>query len=70
MFTVAAVLVVALLAWAVSRANSKDRGIYESERSDMKEWALLLHARQDLKLIAFLLAGILIALGVVADRVG
>jgi hypothetical protein len=34
---------------------------------DLRE--LTLHMRQDLKLVAFLLAGIMVMLGVVADRI-
>lgn len=69
MFTVAAIALVILLAWLVGRRNEKDRPGYDSAPSDLREWLLLLHIRQDLKLIAFLLGGILIALGVIADRI-
>jgi hypothetical protein len=36
---------------------------------DRHEWLLLLHVREDLKLVAFLLGGIMILLGIIADQV-
>jgi hypothetical protein len=36
---------------------------------DRHEWLLLLHVREDLKLVAFLLCGIMILLGIIADQV-
>ena len=39
----------------------------ETARTNSSAPLLLLHVRQDLKLVVFLLAGILVMLGVVAD---
>ncbi len=69
MFTVGAIALVTMFAWHVGRLNEKDRAQYDTG-PDLKEWLLLLHVRQDVKLIAFLLAGILVMLGVIADRIG
>ena len=70
MFTLGATGLTLLILFAVNRGNVQDRPRYRAAVSDTVAGPLLLHIRQDLKLIAFLLAGILIALGVVADRVG
>jgi hypothetical protein len=69
MFTFGAFALTILVAWYADRKNKADRPQYDDLPKDDAEQALLLHARQDLKLIAFLLAAILIALGVVADRI-
>ncbi len=37
--------------------------------SDEELRSAILHARQDIKLVAFLLAGIAVLLGVIADRI-
>jgi hypothetical protein len=68
MFTVGAFLLIAAIAWYTERANVKDRGIVATLSDDEVRTAIL-HARQDLKLIAFLLGGGLVMLGVVADRI-
>ena len=65
MFTIGAFFGVALIAWLVKRNN--DRDAYDSSRDDGM-WLLLLHVRQDLRLIAFLLGGVIIMLGIIADR--
>lgn len=69
MFTVGAFILVSILAWYAGRKNEYDRTQYDTAPFDLREWMLLLHARQDLKLICFLLAGILVMLGVIADRI-
>lgn len=70
MFTAAAGFLVAILGWIGNRSNEKDRETYDklSDGGDEFLRAITLHIRQDLKLIVFLLGGILLALGVVADR--
>jgi len=69
MFTTIAFVMACLIAWYVGRANEKDRRIYDQTAPHLRDWLLLLHIRQDLKLIAFLLGGIIVMLGVVADRI-
>ena len=68
MFTTIAFLLVALLAWMGSRGNNKDREAYEQSRGTEGIWLLTLHIRQDLKLATFFLGGVIVMLGVVADR--
>jgi hypothetical protein len=68
MFTVGACFFVALLAWLAHRFNEKDRREYRVP-DDRQEWLLVLHIRQDLKLVTFLLGGIMILLGIIADQV-
>ena len=47
--------------------NQKDRSSYDYTPTDLRERELLLHIGQDLKLICFILFGILVMLGVIAD---
>jgi hypothetical protein len=68
MFTLGACFFVALLAWLAHRSNEKHRREYRVP-DDRHEWLLLLHVREDLKLVAFLLGGIMILLGIIADQV-
>jgi len=65
MFTVGAFFAVALLAWWALRANKKERESV-SDRDVVDQGIMFI--RQDVQLIAFLLAGILIMLGVIADK--
>ncbi len=69
MFTGGAILLMLLFVSYAHRQNENDRSQYDQMPSDLREWFLLLHARQDLKLISFLLAAILVMLGVIADRI-
>jgi hypothetical protein len=69
MFTLGAIVFATLIGWYANRANNSDRKEYNSATPDDRTLVLLtLHVREDVKLIAFLLAGILVMLGVVADR--
>ncbi len=70
MFTIGAIILTSLLMWSASRGNKKDRAEYDRAPFDDRSWILLLHLRQDLKLVVFLLAGIVVMLGVIADRTG
>lgn len=67
MFTALAVCVVAV-SWYAARCKTKDRqqrpGLFDNDEVRQS----VVHARQDLKLIAFL-GAIVLMLGVVADRV-
>jgi hypothetical protein len=63
MFTTISFVLMAVAAWLANRGSEKDRKLYDVP----PEGALVLHIRQDLKLIAFLLAGILVMLGILAD---
>jgi hypothetical protein len=69
MFTTIAFFATALIAWWVEWLNNKDREEYNRRDDDEVRRHLLLHIRQDLKLIAFMLMGIMVMLGIIADRV-
>ena len=69
MFTVGAIVLVIITGWWAERKNQKDRSQYDQAAHTGDDWLLRLHIRQDLKLIAFLLAGIFVMLGVIADRI-
>jgi hypothetical protein len=63
MFTFISFVLVAGASWLADRQNDKERRSYAGEEHGL----LLLHIRQDLKLIALTLASIVIMLGIVAD---
>lgn len=60
MFTVGAFVAVVLIAWRTSRLQNAD---------PVDAATNIRHSRQDLRLIAYVLFAILVALGVIADRV-
>jgi hypothetical protein len=68
-FTLGACVLLALVAWYANRTNEKDRSAYDrAGTGEDGVWHLVLHIRQDLKLIAFSLAAIIVMLGIIADR--
>jgi len=68
MFTIGAFIAVGLIGWWADRSNVKDRQhVLSIDDGEVRQ--SVLHARQDLKLIAFLMAAIVIMLGIIADRV-
>jgi hypothetical protein len=69
MFTLGAGLGLALLAWLAKKANEKDRRHYEVMSDDSLYRNLLNDIREDLRLVAFLLGGVMILLGIIADQV-
>jgi hypothetical protein len=74
MFTAIAFFGVAAVAFLVDRHNTEDRKqlycIDDGKQIDEQlRGILLLHIRQDLKLIAFALFAIVVMLGVIADRI-
>lgn len=66
MFTAGAFLLLAAIGWYANSQFSKDRGTVALLTDDEVRTAIL-HARQDIKLVAYLLGGILLFLGVIAD---
>ena len=66
MFTGGAVLLTVLILWYGSHCNEKDRSEYD-RRPD--NWILALHTRQDIKAIVFMLGGVILMLGIIADRI-
>ena len=68
MFTAGACFLVALLVWLAKWTNKKGRPDYDRNAPDeQSRWLLMLHIRQDLKVIAYLLAGNIVLLGILAD---
>jgi hypothetical protein len=43
--------------------------MYERALDSERIWLLVLHIRQDLKTVAFLLGGVMVLLGIIADRI-
>jgi len=69
MFTLLAIGFVVLLIFLARRMNEQDRPIYTEDEQTDRTWRLVLHVRQDLKLVTFLLGGVIVMLGVIADRI-
>ena len=69
MFTFVAIAIVVGLGWYADRNHNKERPGYDSLSGEDRLQQLALHGRQDLKLIALLLGGILFMLGIIADRI-
>ena len=67
-----AIILSAFLVWSAHVGNREDRAEYNRLHTtgDDGNWLLLLHARQELKTVVFLLAGVIVMLGVVAERIG
>lgn len=65
MFSIAAVVGMVAIVWLADRANRKDPATLD----DRGSYDMIRYSRQDLRLIAWLLASILVALGIIADRI-
>ena len=68
MFTVLAIVIGVSAAVGSHRANSREHPEWTEITDDLIRQSIL-HSRQDLKLIAFILLGILFMLGIIADRI-
>jgi len=69
MFTLLAIGFVVLLVFLAKRMNEQQRPIYTEDEQTDRTWRLVLHVRQDVKLVTFLLGGVIVLLGIIADRV-
>ena len=69
MFTLLAIGFVVLLIFLAKRMNEQERPIYTEDEQTDRTWRLVLHVRQDIKLVTFLLGGVIVLLGIIADRV-
>ena len=69
MFTTIAFFGLAAIAWLVMLKQTKELAHRPGFFDDDKVRESVVHARQDLRLIAYLLGGIIIMLGIVADRI-
>ena len=56
-----------LTAWAASRADAKDHADYDRLRDEEARRLLLLHIRQSLRFIGFILAAILLMLSIIGE---
>ena len=66
MFTTISFAMLAFIAWIAHSGNKTERR-FDDAGSDHDIRDVTLHIRQDLKLVAFLLAGILVMLGILGD---
>jgi hypothetical protein len=69
MFTIIAFVSMGLIGWAGRWQNEQERSQYEPTPSDDHVWLILLHMRQELRLVAYLPAAVVIMHGIVADRI-
>ena len=68
MYTIGSFFALALVGWLCTRSNKSDRGMV-SDIQDNEIKALILHARQDIKLLVFLLGLMIVMLGIIADKI-
>jgi hypothetical protein len=66
MLTTISFIMLALIAWIAQSGNKRNHRFYDLG-SDHNIREVTLHIQQDLKLVAFLLAGILVMLGILGD---
>jgi hypothetical protein len=67
MFALTAFAATALIGWWTDRKNYEDRSARPSSFADDEVRQSIVHTRQDVKLIAFLLMAILATPGIIAD---
>jgi hypothetical protein len=68
MFSTIAFAIVVGVSFASNWSNSKEPTFDELDQDSAAIRGLVLHIRQDVKLLCFLLMGIIVMLGVVADH--
>ena len=68
MFTATGIVLLLAISFLAAWANEKDRAGYARLTDEEARKTLLLHISRDLQLIAYLLCGIIVMLGIVADR--
>jgi hypothetical protein len=68
MFTIMAFIAVAGLGWSAQRTLDKERiGIATFSDEELRQ--SIVHSRQDLRLIAYGMAAIIVMLGIIADKI-
>ncbi len=67
MFSAIAIALIIGAGWWANWTHTKDRKNVAHLNDDEVKTAVL-HARQDIKLLCFLLSGVIIMLGIIADR--
>ena len=68
MFATTSFFVIAAFAWLSQRSNQKEQASAASFSDEVVRQSICF-ARQDLRLIAYALAAILVMLGIIADRI-
>ena len=68
MFTATGIVLLLAFSFLAAWANEKDRAGYGRLTDEEARKTLLLHISRDLQLIVYLLCGIIVMLGIVADR--
>ena len=66
--TIGSVLAIAVVGLICDRANQRERKFIEFLSEEEKN-AAILHTRQDVKLVCYLLAVVIIMLGIIADKI-
>jgi hypothetical protein len=67
MFTLVALILIVGAGWYADNRHEKDRkNIAISDDDEVR--SVILHARQDIKLLVFLLGAVVLMLGIIADR--
>lgn len=68
MFTTGAFFLIAIIAWLAQRHRRAENASISGLFDDDQVRQAVVHAREDIRLIAYLLGGIIFMLGIVADR--
>ena len=69
MFSIGVVAAIALLAWYSHRQEAQERKVIPVAVEDDYLRERVLFIREDVRLVAYLLMGILMMLGIIADRI-
>jgi hypothetical protein len=68
-FTIIAFFGLAVIAWHLMRKQTKEAAHQPGDFDNDRVKESVVHARQELRLMAYLFGGILIMLGIIADRI-
>jgi hypothetical protein len=69
MYTIIAMVLLVAAGWSFNHLNAKDREVRAHAFDEAEIGQAVVHSRQDIRLVAILLAGILVMLGMIADRI-
>jgi hypothetical protein len=69
-FTILAFIFLIASEWGSKNRNAKDRKVPPQVFEEAQIGQAVVHTRQDIRLISFLLGSILMLLGIIADRLG
>lgn len=68
MYALAAIALIVLLALAADRANRDDQEVFYKDAYEDKKLLVLVHIRQDIKLLCHLVGGLIFLVGLVATK--